>query len=197
MKKLLFALIMLSIVGFLSGCAWVQEPEPDYLAMMLRAATRGDLEAGRLAEEARNESLAAQGSGERRISFDELLLLARYLELRAGNERYDDEMRFFTGEIVLNRVASPEFPDTLAAVLAEEGEFPETQNESFSSLRPSLSCAQIALELLQGRRMLDARAVYQCEGRPRGEVCATFCDRWYRTTYFCLSEHPELYGEAG
>ena len=185
MKKLLLTLTLLALLGFLSGCAWLEKPTPDYRALLIGAALRGDTEAGRLAAEERDTYLSERGSAEPRIDFDELLLLARFLTLRAGDERLSEEQRLCTGEVVLNRVASPEFPDTLEAVLAGEGELPAL---------PSRRCVEAAWELLSGRRLLDSRVVWQSEGRPLGPVCATFCDRYYRVTYFCLSEHPELYG---
>lgn len=197
MKKLFSVLFLLALLGFLSGCAMPAKPEPDYRALLIRAAVHGDTQGGRLAAEARNARLDELGSLDARVDFDELLLLSRYLTLRAGNERQSDTLRFCTGEVLLNRVASPEFPDTLAEVLGQEGEYPETQTADFAALLPSRPCAEAALELLLGRRLLDERAVYQCEGSPRGQVCAAFCDRWYHTTYFCLSEHPELYERAG
>ena len=187
MKKILMTVMVLVLVGFLCGCAWFREPEPDYRAMMIEAAVRSDSSSGRAAAEARDRSLDESGAEEARIDFDELLLLARYLTLRAGEERLTDELRLCAGEGLLNRVASPEFPDTLEGVLAAEDAFPDELP------KPDRRSVEIAWELLAGRRLLDRRVLYQSEGRPRGEVYATFCDRYYRTTYFCLTEHPELY----
>ena len=187
MKKLLITLTLLALLGFLSGCAWLEEPTPDYRAEMLAAALRGDTEAGRLAARERDTYLDACGSAEPRIDFDELLLLARCLTLRAGDARLSDEQRLCTGEILLNRVASPAFPDTLEEVLAQEDAFPASlRGELERGPLPDGRCAGLAWELLSGRRLLDSRALYQCEGRPLGPVCATFCDRYYRVTYFCL-----------
>ena len=187
MKKLLLTLALLAMLGFLSGCAWLEEPAPDYRAEMLAAALRGDTEAGRLVARERDTYLDACGSAEPRIDFDELLLLARCLTLRAGDARLSDEQRLCTGEVLLNRVASPAFPDTLEEVLAQEDAFPAAlRGELEQGPLPDSRCAELAWELLSGRRLLDSRAFYQCEGRPLGPVCATFCDRYYRVTYFCL-----------
>lgn len=187
MKKLLFTLTLLALLGFLSGCAWLEKPTPDYRVLMLESAVRADTEAGRAAARARDAYLDENGSQELRIDFDELLLLSRCLTLRAGDERLSDEQRLCTGEVLLNRVASPEFPDTLAEQLTPD------EAAALGDLRPARPCAEAAWELLSGRRMLDSRVVRQSEGRPSGPVYATFCDRYYRVTFFCLSEHPELY----
>lgn len=191
MKKLLLTLTMLALLGFLSACAWLEEPEIDYRAAMIEAAVHAEEAAGQEAAALRNAVLDAQGSGEARIDFDELLLLARALTLRAGEERLTDELRLCAGEVLLNRVASPEFPDTLREVLAEEGGY-----EGLDGVRPDRRSAETAWELLAGRRLLDRRVLYQSDGRPSGPVYATFCDRYYRYTYFCLTEHPELYEET-
>ena len=181
MKKLLFTLTLLALLGFLSGCAWLEAPAPDYRALLIAAALRADTESGRALARERDACLLETGSAEARIDFDELLLLARFLTLRAGDERLSDEQRLCTGQIPLNRAASPEFPDTLAEVLAAEGPLPEA---------PERRCVEAAWELLSGRRLLDSRAVLIAEGRPEGPVCAAFCDRYYRVTYFCMREPP-------
>ena len=189
MKKLLLTLTLLALLGFLSGCAWLEKPTPDYRSLMISAALHADTEAGRLAAGERDTYLDVCCSSEPRIDFDELLLLSRCLTLRAGDERLSEEQRLCTGEVLLNRVASPAFPDTLEAVLAEEGAFPEElRGELYSGMAPDRRCVEAAWELLSGRRMLDSRAVWQCEGKPLGPVCATFCDRYYRVTYFCADE---------
>ena len=191
MKKLLLTLTLLALLGFLSGCAWLEKPTPDYRALMIEAAVRGDAEAGRLAARERDARRAESGSEEPRIDFDELLLLARCLALRAGDERLSDEQRLCTGEVLLNRVASPGFPDTLEEVLEQEDAFPaELRGALREGAPPDRRSVEAAWELLSGRRLLDSRAFYQCEGRPSGPVCATFCDRYYRFTYFCLGEAP-------
>ena len=189
MKKLLITLTLLALLGFLSGCARPEEAPPDYRAAMLAAALRSDTEAGRAAARARDTYLDAHGSDEPRIDFDELLLLARCLTLRAGDARLSEEQRLCAGEVLLNRVDSPAFPDTLAEVVAQEDAFPAALRAALrADPLPERNCAEAAWELLSGRRLLDSRVLYQCEGRPIGPVCAAFCDRYYRLTYFCMGE---------
>lgn len=187
MKKLLITLTLLALLGFLSGCAWLEEPAPDYRALLIDCALRADTERGRELARERDTYRETSGSAEPQIDFDELLLLSRYLTLRAGDERISDEQRLCTGEVMLNRVALPGYPDSLEEVLAGEGELPE---------RPVHRCAEAAWELLSGRRLLDSRAVLQSEGSPAGPVCATFCDRYYRVTYFCLDRNSDSGGAS-
>ena len=189
MKKLLLSLLLLLSLGFLSGCALEKRPEPDHLALMVDAAVSGDTDRGRAAALAYREALARDGSGGTPVSYDELSLLARFLAAEAGDSWRTEELRLCAGEVLLNRVASPEFPDTLEEVLCDEG----IGLEELASLTPSRDCVNAALRLLQGERLLDRAVVYQSDRALGGGVYATFCDRRLRFTYFCLTEHPELY----
>ncbi len=194
MKKWLMAALVLLFLGFLSGCAPDTRHRPTELERLEEAAAAGDEEAGREIARRRNARIRASGSAEREVDFDELLLLARFLDAAAGGPDVSEELRLCTGEVVLNRIASPEFPDTLEAVLSERGMFPPSQRpEALGGLRPSRESVQAALSLLLGKRMLSACVVYRGERRFGGGVYATFCDRKQRFTYFCLTEHPELY----
>lgn len=193
MKKLLLALLVLFLQVFLSGCAMLPKQEPDYLAQMAEAAARADTERGHAAQLARDARLDKTGAPEARVDFDELLLLARALYCQAGDAWCTGQLRLCAGEVLLNRVASPEFPDTLAEVVAEE---PWAQREDFAALPPGKDCADAALALLLGERMLDERVVYRSAQPLGGGVYATFCDRRYRYTYFCLTENPELYPDT-
>lgn len=185
MKKMLTIILTLCFALLLSGCALLKRPETDYLALLRQAALNADAETGRRIERERSARLSPS---ETPVSFDELLLLARYLDRRAGDPRLTEEQRLCTGEVMLNRVASPEFPDTLREVLNDAG-FAE------GTRKPERASVDAALSLLLGRRLLDPRVVYQSEDKPRGAVYASFCDRYYRRTYFCLTSHPELYEE--
>ena len=123
----------------------------------------------------------------------ELLQLSRYLTLRAGDERLSDEQRLCTGEVLLNRVASPEFPDTLREVVYQRGQYTVVNSARFSTLVPRRECVDCALRLLQGERHMPAAVVYQADYL-QGELFSMFYDRRLGYTYFCLSNRTELYG---
>ncbi len=197
MKKVLSLLLSAAVALILSTCAFGEEPPPpDYPALMVRAAAAGDVEAGRALEEEQRAFLAEEGAEGEAVSFDELYLLARSISLRAGAPQLSDEFRLCAGEVLLNRVDSPEFPDTLEGVLLQLGrDCAALAGGSYEGPAPSEACAQAALELLSGRRMLDPTVVYQT-GERKKEVVATFADKLLGFTYFCRSEHPELYEES-
>lgn len=85
------------------------DPKVDYLAIMLHAAEVGDIEAGRAASICRNEQIDIELTGETKLDFDELFLLAKIICAEAGSPQLSDDWRMCVGEVVLNRVASPEF----------------------------------------------------------------------------------------
>ena len=57
------------------------------------------------------------------IAYDDLVLLAQVIHTEAGSAWLPDEWRLAVGEVVLNRVASPEFPDTLEEVVFQPGQY--------------------------------------------------------------------------
>ncbi len=86
----------------------------------------------------------------------ELELMAAIIECEAGGEGYDGMLG--VGSVVLNRVDSGYFPNTIAGVIYEEGQFqPVRQGRLAESLArgPAPICWQAAAEVLGGRRTLD------------------------------------------
>ena len=162
-----------------------------YLLEMCEAAMAGDVTAGRAAEKARRAALDAGGEGTA-VSFDDLLLLARVIEAMAGSDWLTDDFRMCVGEVVLNRVASPEFPDTLYGVVYQRGQYTVVNSARFSALIPRQECVDCALRLLLGERHMVPAVVYQADYL-QGELFTMFPDRQLGSTYFCLSEHLELY----
>ena len=195
MKKT--ALLLAALLLFLTfpGRAGADyDPEVDYLSIMVRAAACGDIEAGRAAEICRNEKIDKTGSDEVKIAFEDLFLLAKIITSEAGSERLSDEWRMCVGEVVLNRVASPEFPDTVEEVILQEGQYAGADTEEFTYyLNPTEDSVNAALRLLQGERLMDPWVVFQANFPQGGGVYAKYYDSLYGYTYFCSSSHPELY----
>ncbi len=194
MKRFLALTLLLALALSLTTCAYMEdEPEPDYLELMIQAAANGDVEAGRQAEALRAESLARTGSQETPVSFDELYLLAKFIYYEAGSWRLSPEQRLCVGEVVLNRVASPEYPGTIADVIYQPGQYEGVTAEEFeNNIVPSRDCVKVAMRLLLGERMLEPCVVYQ-GGSPEGVIYAIFCDQLYGYTYFCESPNLWMY----
>lgn len=189
MKKL-FSVLAALVMGLgLNTCAYAEEPpEPDWLALLTDAAVAGDREAGLAAAEGWNADASRP-----RLDYDELFLLAKLIQWEAGSSWLSDELRLCVGEVVLNRVASPEFPDTLEEVVYQYGQFTGVDCPAFRYyLTPTRPCVEIALRLLLGERMLQPQVVF--EGHEiQGKIHSAFIDMHYGKIYFCESHYPELY----
>lgn len=175
--------------------AAAEGPEPpDYLAIMLQAAQCGDPDAGRAAALCRNEELDARASLDARIDFDELWWLSKLIAWEADSERIGMEWRICIGEVVLNRVASPEFPDSIEEVVCQPGAYAGTDSEEFLTLfDPDEDSVNAALALLRGDRRLSPWVVWQCSTSRGKRDYARYYDEEWGVMYFCSSEHPELY----
>ena len=170
------------------------DPAEDYLGIMQRAAACGDLDAGRAAAKCRNDWLDLSGSEEPRLDFDELLLLSRLIAHEAGSSRLSIEWKMRVGEVALNRVASPEFPNSLEEVVFQPGQYEGVDCPAFRELTdPDPDSVTAALRLLRGERLMEPAVVFQANFRQGSAVYYQLYDRLYGDTYFCLSSHPELY----
>ena len=163
-----------------------------YLRDMLAAAAAGDVKAGREAEENRNAALSVQSIRADSVDFDDLYLLARVIFSEAGSYWLSEEFRLCVGEVVLNRAASPEFPDTIHDVVYQKGQYTVVNTPGFDSLAPGEECVDIALRLLRGERVMVPSVVYQSD-YVQGELFAVYSDMRLGTTYFCVSENIDLY----
>ena len=162
-----------------------------YLGEMTEAAAAGNVAAGHEAERSRNAALEAGGSGSP-LSFDDLWLLSRVIDGMAGSDWLTDDFRMCVGEVVLNRVASPEFPNTIRDVVYQRGQYAVVNTARFASLVPRRECVDAALRLLLGERRMVPAVVYQADYL-QGELFTMYPDRQLGSTYFCLSDHLELY----
>lgn len=74
-------------------------------------------------------------------------LLARFIEWRAGDGTYIDKVT--AGAVVLNRMASPDYPDTVAGVVFQSGECDGFSAAVYNS-EPSVSSEKAAADCLKG-----------------------------------------------
>ena len=163
-----------------------------YLEEMGKAAVAGDMQAGRQAEQYRSEIIDQRGSGEGKICFDDLYLLAQLIYAEAGSDWLSEDFRLCVGEVVLNRVASPEFPNSISEVVYQKGQYASACTASFAGLIPSQACVNAALRLMQGERLMAPSVVFQSD-HEQGEIFSMYTDRRLGTTFFCVSPNQELY----
>ena len=165
-----------------------------YLNEMTEAAAAGDVEAGRSAEEKRSAVIDASAvePDPGKISFDDLYLLSKVICYEAGSDWLTDEFRICVGEVIMNRVASPEYPDSIHDVIYQKGQYACVNSARFAGLVPTEECVDAALRLLCGERRMVPSVVFQSNDL-QGEPFTMYTDRRLGTTYFCLSENQELY----
>ena len=169
------------------------DPDENYMAKMLDAVAIGDEEAGYAAEQSRNEKIETLDLEWSPISFEDLLLLSKIMYAEAGSCWLGDEWRLNVGEVVLNRVESPEFPETIREVLEQPGQYYGKNSTYFARLNPGRECAELALRLLEGERNMEPSVVFQANFRQGGGTYLTMTDTQLGSTYFCYSIRPHLY----
>ncbi len=84
-------------------------------------------------------------------------LLAALIECEAGGESYEGKLA--VGSVVLNRVASSHFPNTVVGVIYQSGQFSPVASGRFATVLArgaSKSCVKAAREVLGGKRTIDA-----------------------------------------
>ena len=193
MKKILSLLIIASMLCLSQPHAEAYTND-EYLDLMLLAAACGDVEAGTAAQLCRDRSIRVLRTGEKSISFDELYLLSKLIASEAGCDTLSADLRFCVGEVVMNRVASPEFPDTLYEVIYQPGQYEGVEEDKFKYLLiPDPEDVEIALRLLQGERHMLPWVVFQANFIQGGGTYARYFSEHYGWTYFCSSSSPELY----
>ena len=163
-----------------------------YLDRMAEAVADADVKLGQSMEEKRNEVIDVNGLSDEKISFDDFYLLARVISFEAGSDWLSDDYRLCTGEVVMNRVASSEFPDSISGVINQKGQYTCTQRQSFYGMKPSAASVDAALRLLKGERKMVPSVVFR-SNEVQGEIFSVYTDRRLGTTYFCISNNLDLY----
>lgn len=126
-------------------------------------------------------------------SESDLMLLAKVIYAEAGSDFLSDEWKMCVGEVVLNRVASPEFPNTIYDVVYQQGQYQGARSGYIASLTPSERCIDIARRLLDGERLMEPSVVFQANFKQGSGVCKALYDSHLGWTYFCYSSNMSLY----
>lgn len=118
---------------------------------------------------------------------DDLRTLALIIYQEAGGDACSDETRAMVGTVVLNRVASDRYPDTIQEVALQRKQYgrlhwtglvwPERAQEpgEVHAVERAYRCAE---QLLQGARALPADVIYQAEF-PQGVETVAQQDGFY------------------
>lgn len=195
MKRVLsFTVALLTALVLTPGVSADFDAETNYMEIMIDAAVEGDIDKGQQAQLSRDEKIESMETEYTQVDFDDMYLLAKVIQAEAGSEWLSDEWKMAVGEVVLNRVASPEFPNTLEEVVYQPGQYYGKNNSYFNSLLPSERCVEAAARLLGGERVMDEPSVvFQSNGKQGSGVFLELVDSQLGTTYLCYSSHMDLY----
>lgn len=167
----------------------------NYSEIMIISAINGDTVTGLEAEQNRNAKIDKQGLSYSKIKFNDLFLVSKIMTAEAGSYWLSDEWKMAVGEVLLNRVASPEFPNTIEECLYQSGQYYPKSSSYFKKLLPWERETRLAWRLLEGERHLESSVVFQANFTQGSGTFKSFYDRYLGWSYFCYSARPELYGE--
>lgn len=91
------------------------------------------------------------------VDENDLMLLAKLIYLENGSG--SDEVQLLTGNVVLNRVASKKYPNTIKEVIYQKGQY--SVSSKIKSTKPSERAIKNAKRLLEGERFCPSNVVYQ------------------------------------
>lgn len=144
--------------------AYEKQLEEERIAREKAAAEEASRQAAE--EEARRQAAAANGGSNSSvstpntpISYDatDLAMLAAIIECEAGNQPYEGKLA--VGSVVINRVNSPRFANSISGVLYAPGQFTPVASGRFTIVLArgaSADCVQAAQEVLNGNITIDA-----------------------------------------
>lgn len=167
--------------------------DQNYLEQMIVCCKTGDIQGGLVSETKRNLKITAEASNTKRISFNDLFLLSKIIQAEAGSDWLSDEWKMCVGEVVLNRVSSPEFPNTIQEVLAQPGQYYGEDSKYFNNLLPSERSVRCAVKLLNGDRLMVPSVVFQANFAQGSKIYLKLSDSVLGNTYFCHSRYMNLY----
>lgn len=98
---------------------------------------------------------------------DELELMARCIEAEAGTQSLLGKR--LVADVILNRVASPAFPNTISEVIYQEGQFAVVANGNINNVTPSAETWQ-AINLEMENRIDNEIVFFQGGGFGYGEA---------------------------
>lgn len=87
----------------------------------------------------------------------ETYLLAQIISAEAKGEPYEGMIA--VGNVILNRVEDPKFPDTIKDVIFQKGQFQPVTNGSIYD-KPTDKALQAAKEVMNGKRVVSKRVVF-------------------------------------
>lgn len=88
---------------------------------------------------------------------ENLKLLAQIINAEAGNQPYKGKIA--VGNVIMNRVNSPDFPKTIKEVIYQKGQFSPVANGSINK-EPNTESIQAAKDVLNGVKVVDSNVLF-------------------------------------
>lgn len=188
---LIFAVVFATVWALATTAKADSAPEMDYMELMIQAVVDKNEEEGRWAESMRNEKIDILGLPYQKIQWDDLYWLSLIVWQEAGSYNIPHEWKRDVAQVVLNRVASSEFPDTIYTVLTQPGQY--SGASTLLRQTPTRECVLAALDALEGRGDMPTSVVFQANFTQGSGVHRSYYLPEYGYTYFCYSSFPGLY----
>ena len=121
------------------------------------------------ARQAKEAAAAAAAANQAVIdSASDVALLAAIIQIEAGNECYEGQVA--VGSVVMNRVRSGSYPNSVGNVIFARGQFATSRMSSVLSRGPKASCVQAATEALAGADPTGGTTHFRRAGSKEGLV---------------------------
>lgn len=170
MKKItlcLFGMVMLICVCSYSACATthVAMMEESYLKAQVKEyerkqekeqAEKKKQEQEQSKKESSKETVKTSAKGN--ISAAEMELLCKITHAESRGEGTKGQMA--VANVILNRVKSGKFPDTIKGVIFQKGQFTPASKSSFNSIKPSNQVRESVQRIVNGERVLSDDVLY-------------------------------------
>lgn len=158
----------------------------DYSKLMIEAATKGDFTNGRAYAEQRDEKIRVLGLSYPSYTFDDMYLLAKIVVNEAGSHWLPWNWKAGVAEVVINRVASSKYPNSISGVIFQSGQYYGVNSSRFANMVPDYTCSHVAVWILSGKRVFGDQSILYQANFPQGRGTAyTMHDGALGTTYFC------------
>lgn len=164
----------------------------DYGLLMAKAIANGDYGQAMLYEDMKYQKDERLGIKDN-LNYDDLFLLSKIVDAEAGSSWLTEEHRLLVASVVLNRVNSPEFPNTIYEVIYQEGQYAPIGKKWFSELIPSSDSVMAAYTILAEGSIAPPDVVYQANFQQGSGIYKSIYDSKLGTTYFCYSAKRNIY----
>lgn len=123
---------------------------------------------------------------EKTYTEEDLELLARLIYCEMGCSWIPDEEQRKVGSVVLNRVASELFPDTIREVIYQPGQYAPAITGWIEMVEPDEKALENARWVLENGSILPEEVVFQSTSI-QGEIHSSYYDQVLgTTTYYCM-----------